>query len=247
MKTHYLALVCILVTASCGNRKESRSSLSETIATPKLLVVAMSGFGTCKASTQHQGEWGPLGHGMFNYVFDVMGHIENTTGHAPDMMASCFTKSSELITSWSTENWALHQPTDESYLASIQQKMEEYTHVYVVGHSYGGWLAMKLVEGWQGAPERIKTLHTIDPISKKLCFFDTPSDCISAPKDIDAAAREHIRDYSGVWVNPWQDRTFFLHSSIIPEADVNPRYNVLHWDIDTKREIWDDIKSKATL
>ena len=249
MKFQSLLIILIMLTVGCGNlqRQSQLSANTEIINNPKLLIVSMSGFATCRKSQQHEGAWGPLGHSMATRVFDLLGHIENTTGYKPDMMASCFTSEPSLITSSSSENWELKYPEDQEYIQTLHEKMAEYSHVFIVGHSYGGWLAMKLVESWQGAPEKIKSLHTIDPISKLLCFFDNPSDCINAPKDITAIGRQHIRDNSNIWVNPWQRKTFFLHSSSISQADENPLFDINHWDLDTHDEVWSNIKAKATL
>lgn len=248
MKIAYLFVLAHFLMFSCADRSaQSGLAADAERKVPKPLIIGMSGFATCRTSDQHDGEWGPLGHAMFARVLDLRDQIRTTSGYEPDVMASCFTADKELITSSSPGNWELHYPEDDEYIEHLHHKMSEYTDVFVIGHSYGGWLAMKLVESWQGAPELIKTLHTIDPISKRLCFFDKPSDCLSAPKDITVAGRKHIRENSGAWINPWQQKTFFLHSSIIPQADANPLFDLNHWDLDTHDEIWDDVKSRATL
>jgi pimeloyl-ACP methyl ester carboxylesterase len=207
----------------------------------------MSGFSSCKESEMHGGRVGPLGSRMFEHVLDLQKFIQEKTGHIPDVFASCFDADRNLFTSASTSNWDLENPSDEEYIAKVQERMPEFSEVYVVGHSYGGWLSMKLIESWQGSPTLIKSLNTIDPISKKLCFFDTPADCLSAPKDISGPARQHIQDHTGLWVNSWQQKTIFLHSSSIRQADENPMFDVSHWEIDNHLAIWDSLKSRLSL
>jgi hypothetical protein len=214
--------------------------------TTRPLVISMSGFASCKASQAHDGKVGPLGGRMMAHVFDLQKFIEEKTGEKTDIMASCFTSERQLITSSSLNSWGLENPTDEEYLGQLRRTMPDYSDIYIIGHSYGGWLSMKLMADWHGPSDLIKSLYTIDPISKKLCFFDNPTDCVAAPKDITALERQHIKDSTNLWVNPWQQKTMFLHSSIIPQADENPRFDISHWEIDNLSSIWSGMKSRLT-
>jgi len=237
-----------LMIGSCGARSPGQLSSDELPGSgAKPIIIGMSGYSSCKTSDRHNGEVGPLGSGMFDHVLEMQKFILDKTGHLPQVLASCFTSEKQLITAASADDWAIETPSDEDYIAKLQQKMEESTDAYIVGHSYGGWLSMKLIESWEGSPDLIKALYTIDPISKKLCFFDTPGDCTSAPKDITPSARQHINDYTGLWVNAWQQKTIFLHSSIIPQADENPKFNISHWEIDNHVAMWDSFKSHLNL
>jgi hypothetical protein len=69
---------------------------------------------------------------------------------------------------------------------------------------------------------------------------------VASPKDITALERQHIKDSTNLWVNPWQQKTMFLHSSIIPQADENPRFDISHWEIDNLSSIWSGMKSRLT-
>ena len=107
----------------------------------------------------------------------------------------------------------------------------DYTHIFAIGHSYGGWLTMKLMEDWIGNQNTVKTVYTLDPISKELCFFDNPSQCVNAPNDISETSHQHSREFSALWVNQWQKNALFLHSSRISEADLNPKHDLTHWSM----------------
>jgi hypothetical protein len=249
MKTSHLLLILIsaLLPASCGFRQADTSQLSSLPAI-RPLIVGMSGYSTCTESdSYHNGDQGPLGAQLFRKIEPIFQQITDKLGVEPGLMASCFTNDSKLITASSLDGWKLTKPTDKDYLASVHQQIDFFTHVFVVGHSYGGWLSMKLAETYNGAKEKIKTMHTIDPISKELCYFDNVSECLSAPRDFDAAARGRIRDNTDMWVNAWQDTTFFLHSSPIEEADENPKYEAEHWDIDNDDDLWETIGEKIAL
>jgi len=245
-------IFCLVILGSffgCGSRRDSGLLLShQVIPGIRPLIVGMSGYNTCtRSQNYHNGETGPLGAQIFRNIESVTQQITDILGIEPGIMASCFTDSSDLITSSSMDGWKLNRPEDQDYIAEIHNQMEFFTHVFVVGHSYGGWLSLKLAETYNGPTDRIKTLHSIDPISKKLCYFDSVSECLSAPRDIETAAREHIRDFTDFWASPWQDATFFLHSSPIEEADENPHHDAEHWDIDNDQDLWDSIQQKIAL
>lgn len=251
MKTLYtmwMSTICLTL-AACGNRDTGHSSrLLFNLPSTRPLVIGMSGYSTCTESEDyHNGESGPLGAQIFRKVEMVVQRISEKINVEPAVLASCFTDNSELITASSLDGWVLKQPKDGDYLASIREQIDFFTHVFVVGHSYGGWLAMKLAESYRGTPDKIKTLHTIDPISKELCYFNNVSECLSAPRDIGKPSREHIRDHTETWVNAWQDVTFFLHSSSIAEADENPKYDEEHWDIDNNDELWEKIHQQIAI
>jgi hypothetical protein len=207
----------------------------------------MAGFSTCKSDEKfHNGMHGPMGGRLFRNVEDLAQTIHKNTGTEPVTLASCYTTESKLIVSSSIEPMTVSSPADDHYIASLHKSMEQFSDVFIIGHSYGGWLAMKLVESYKGQPDKIKSLYSIDPISRKLCFFNNPEYCMSAPKDILAAGRQHINDVTKLWVNPWQKKTFFLHSSVIPQADENPQYDIEHYDLDNSEAIWTDMKGRIS-
>jgi pimeloyl-ACP methyl ester carboxylesterase len=254
MKTLHCFFVAFAFAAvACGNpsQKTNEANTSDELMgqkPTKPLIVGMAGYSTCAQSKEyHDGQWGPLGSPMFRRVEGLAKTVTDKFGVEPTILASCFTSESKIIASSSLDDWSVTQPQDEEYLDRIYEQLPLYTDVFVVGHSYGGWLAMKMAESYEGDPSLIKTLHTIDPISKKLCFFDSVPECLSAPRDILSDARAHISLYTGVWVNPWQDATFFLHSSAISEADFNPKYNLDHWAIDNNEDVWKDINQRVSL
>lgn len=246
MKNRLFVVFNILATllCGCGPMSGQKAITSGYIRLPEIrpLIVGMSGYSTCTESRDyHDGELGPLGAQLFRKIEPMVEQITDKLNVAPAVLASCFTDNRDLIASSSMDGWKVEDMRDEDYLQKLNQQMDFFTHVFVVGHSYGGWLSMKLVESYQGVADKIKTLHTIDPISKELCYFDNVSECLSAPRDIKKPAREHINASTAIWVNAWQDVTFFLHSSPIAEADQNPKYDVEHWDIDNNDELWDEI------
>lgn len=111
---------------------------------------------------------------------------------------------------------------------------------FLMGHSYGGWLAMKtaLALG-QGAA--VAGLFTIDPISPVTCTFTRPEGCTAAPSDVTGAQRDLLAAQTGNWTNFYQTSTFYLHSSVINQADENQHIDAEHTAIDTDRQVWNTI------
>jgi hypothetical protein len=249
MKT-FLSMTSLLMTlmfSACGPR-DSQNSFLSSIRLPDVrpLIIGMSGYSTCtKSRDYHDGALGPLGAQLFRQIEPIIELMVDKLDAKPAITASCYTDDRQLISSSSLDNWKLNHPRDSEYLPTLHQQMELFTHVFVVGHSYGGWLSMKLAETYTGAIDKIKTLHTIDPISKELCYFNNVSECLSAPRDIKKDAREHIRDVTQTWANAWQNMTFFLHSSAIEEADQNLKIEAEHWDIDNDESLWETISHQV--
>jgi Alpha/beta hydrolase of unknown function (DUF900) len=242
------SMVISLMISSCGARHEG--SNSKTLAArqpPKPLLIGLSGFSTCSASDTHYGDIGPAGSTIFNRGMVAAGQIKDTLGVEPEVIMTCFTSNGVLIESTSSSQWHVTWPTEAEFLTSLQEQMAQATHIYVVGHSYGGWLGMKLVDSWSGDPNVIKSLFTIDPISKSRCSVTRPIGCLRAPPDIDTAARQHIKDVTEVWENPWQSTTLFLHSSAIAEADSNPFFRAEHWEVNNEESIWTDFHGQVRL
>ncbi len=229
---------------ACGPHAGSFFSSEDPV---KPLIISMSGYSSCKPSEQHNDEESPLGTRMFARTLDLKAFVEEKLGQKAEVMASCYNDDRDLVTSSSINQWSRDTSNDTDYINALHRTMGDYSHVYLFGHSYGGWLSMKTLESWKGSASLVKFLYTIDPISKKLCYFDNPGECLSAPRDIKAAAREHIKNHTDLWVNAWQEETFYLHSSPISHADENPEYQVGHREIDESNALWNDMKSRVTL
>ncbi|MCX6119593.1 MAG: hypothetical protein NT027_18810 [Proteobacteria bacterium] len=133
---------------------------------------------------------------------------------------------------------------------------------YIVGHSYGGWVAMNFFP--QLANRNIRGLFTLDPISSKQCppivqVFQGGG-CTVAPGtipgggDISNQSIINSMPFGAQWINFWQ-RHGNLHSSAISElANSNQGRNIdrssglasgsleaAHRDMGRFGQNWDDI------
>jgi pimeloyl-ACP methyl ester carboxylesterase len=114
--------------------------------------------------------------------------------------------------------------------------------VFIVGHSYGGWLAMHLAETLS-LPQKLDALVTVDPISTECGPAGVvlgSSACSGAPTDLNNVA---IKSHAGRWVNFYQDSDWWLHSSSIPEAEnYHVGYHGPHTEIDADARTWKVIR-----
>lgn len=107
-------------------------------------------------------------------------------------------------------------------------------HVVLVGHSYGGWLAMRTALALKSHVD----LVTIDAISPVECQLTAPTSwlgCQRAPKDISS---QEVGATTRRWQHFFQTSTVYLHSSEIPEANNEHVPNVGHTQIDDQPHVW---------
>ncbi len=99
----------------------------------------------------------------------------------------------------------------------------------ILGHSYGGWLAMQTAALLLADRKLVTALLTIDPLSPLECDFKTFKGCQRAPQDIPQETLERVSREVGSWINYVSDvntegQKFFirlkkgLHSSPIEQA-----------------------------
>lgn len=90
--------------------------------------------------------------------------------------------------------------------------------VYLIGHSYGGWMSMYLAQELGGKVD-LRAIFTLDPIGPACGAFGVvfgDAACHSAPDDRDNRA---IKKRAGAWVNFFQNEDSWLSSSEITEAE----------------------------
>lgn len=114
--------------------------------------------------------------------------------------------------------------------------------VYFIGHSWGGWLSLKLAQTL--APDvNIDGMVTIDPISPLDCWpnlYIRPGpnyikNCRQFPKDITPEDQEWIKDrVKGEWMHYYQRQFFFAKSgplSALKEGVRSFKVKVKRWSI----------------
>lgn len=149
---------------------------------------------------------------------------------------SCFRQDPQTIYYFSTLDPKNVYRGNLSHVRSVVKQLAEQTSVrrlHLIGHSYGGWLAMK-VATWLPQDFVIDGLYTIDPISRTHCtiqkqiksyfsllFLPKPEQgCTEMPRDFDAPELESVAMRTSNWYNFFQVDSVLLHSGVGRFSDV---------------------------
>ncbi len=222
---------------------------SSAPATKKTLFVVMGGYQSCK-----------------NALRSTTRASDIPIAHHFDKMAKSFisaNKDLEILTLHSCLNSDAPPDGEAEYVLSdspstdrtgdtdkIQLEIEDLVKantgldVYLIGHSYGGWMAMHLAENLDSKTQ-IKGIVTMDPIGPDCTASGVifgASECHSAPTDLDNKA---IRKRVGTWINFYQTEDSWLTSSSIAEASEDHEI-VFDWgphsEISRRKDVWQTIE-----
>jgi hypothetical protein len=135
--------------------------------------------------------------------------------------------------------------------------------VILIGHSHGGWMALKLATRLPAAID-VRALVTLDPISPLHCSVanafsmligSPPPGCTQAPPDIDPAAQLEITKRVGVWQHYYQTQFSRLHSgpfsTLAKERSVEVRppgggvLDTAHSTITSDEAVWFEASQKG--
>lgn len=171
--------------------------------------------------------------GIFEHPLDEVEHMYRTYVNADRTRRttseiSAYTAPYQLIQDLETEAMALEQ---QGYTMPLQ--------VYFVGHSHGGWFAMRSTAHLANNPRiQVRQLYTVDPISYSLCpshkFVNnvarnsipswntsSPDDCHRAPRDLVDLEPSIRSTVDGNWTNFYQTTMPYLRSGPIAAASWN--------------------------
>jgi pimeloyl-ACP methyl ester carboxylesterase len=108
----------------------------------------------------------------------------------------------DFIGQGGTTNWDRERPFgfhDEWRLVEAMFDMVDGP-VHLVGHSYGGWIA---VDGALGVLDRLKSLTLIEPSAFHLLRYDKDTDAWSEAQEIKRKLIECLRESSEAQLAPW--------------------------------------------
>ena len=215
IKKHYrLGLVILLFSFSSNLLAASNAPL----------LIFHGGRGSCKYSSHTEGR-SPYGMSLYRSFYALHQKLRRHYGKGEiKYLVGCFGYRSPLnepslyFTSEDPKTIQVAQPGELPEIVQELMASNPYRPIYIAGHSYGGWRAMRLAERL-GHLYDIRGLYTMDPISPVNCgtfqFLTGYKGCKEAPTDLD---RERIKENSQIWVNFYQNRDKGLHSSEIEEA-----------------------------
>jgi pimeloyl-ACP methyl ester carboxylesterase len=238
MQRHSPAFLGALVAfgaAITGCGRTSDPSHATAVSQPSVLLAVLGGNASCGRDSTGAGN-SPYGQDMWP-ALEQLDQQLTTDGYRVDYFVSCHNSDSALHYATSLAPSQV-QVVPYAQTTTLLDDLRETTgaeRMFVAGHSYGGWLAMKTV---LALGSDIDGLVTIDPISRVKCTFATPFGCTTAPTDIETNARNTIADRTGNWENFYQLQTGYLHASPIDQADGNTELFVGHTRIESEVDVW---------
>ncbi len=232
-------IFALLAQASCGSIDERQSELDDRDRQTRLITV-MGGYNSC-GDAARQASLSPFKMDMFKPFKKIFDQLRGS-GVPSEYVISCFKDEDNLVYSTSQSKGKEVSANIEEFSSFMKESRGESDKLTMVGHSYGGWLMMKLAvdraESWD-----VDSIFSIDPISRSECTFSNPANCTSAPRDISEDQYAQLAASVGNFQNFYQTRTFYLHSGPIKHASKNTKLNETHTSIDTAEEIWQNIDS----
>ncbi len=239
-----MQMVGFLLLPGCGTAPDY-SNTQAADRDRKLLSVVMGGNGSCGTAQGRNNS--PLAISMYPRFAALRDMVQNSTGMRTEhFVLSCFTLAGKLFltTSDDTQHITAASPGDvEAQVTALYQR-EAPAHLLIVGHSYGGWLAMQTAKLLDGSIS-VGTFATIDAISPVKCSINNLRGCLSAPTDISPAEYAAIGSRAPRWLNFYGTKTPFLHSSAIAMAMENTPLSSEHTDIDNRQDVWDRVQQEV--
>lgn len=234
----FFAGTLLTILVGCGRAPESSSVMDASTAPRPIAVIAMGGNMSCVSSDPRKME-------MASSVMQFIQAARLSTGVDPNYLISCHDFGSDLFYVTNFEpNTVRRAPLEQAYDLARDVSGGKLD-LYMMGHSYGGWMTLNLAKALGDEGKNISFLATIDPISRTDCFFNKPIGCLGWPKDIGPDMRTAIAQHTRHWTNFYQTKTFFLHSAPADEADENIKINKGHIGIEHQPEVWKAISAVA--
>jgi hypothetical protein len=236
-----LCMISASFVTNCGTDHASKPSED-----PRLLkqptIVVMGGNETCQQT--EQGDYDPRMISMHAELVKLVDGLKTDLTVESRTIVSCYDASPTIHYVVDNEP-DLRSADREQFRTDILTTMHDNSQLVLIGHSYGGWLGMKLAQDLVNSQQQIGGVFSVDPISRVECSIAQPFGCQRAPRDINKQSREAINQNSQVWANYFQSETVWLRSSRIQEADHNAEIQTTHFDIDSHAEVWAEVNAKV--
>lgn len=207
------------------------------------LFVVLGGNGSCTASTISKVIPGLIEARIFKSFVDSIvtsGFVSQTD----QVIFGCYEWMSDQMNFYELRGEQRMQPLHETQLdALVLSRAQSVRKIIIIGHSYGGWRAMKLAS----SPYLLNNtrvpmiLVTFDPISKVLCQRIRETGCREAPADLSPPELYQLNTRTR-WLNTYQEQGLLLGSGPIGAAHFNIKANSDHLDIQTNQEVWQSVK-----
>jgi hypothetical protein len=239
--TVFVSLLLPLAACKTGSNlaEKGDSDILSTDGSYDPVVIVLGGFWSCgsKTTSKNKDEWSPTETAVSaasmigiatRQLSEVKKAIKSDVGH----LLSCYTPDIDMtkinFINQVNDNKGVVRADLDEMINSLNTSLEKLNNprVSIVGHSYGGWTAMKLA--LKLTPKAtLSTLVTIDPISRERCTprnflanmdakITSGTGCHESPKDFSSQDIDTIaKRANGSWYNYYQTSAKYLHSSSI--------------------------------
>jgi pimeloyl-ACP methyl ester carboxylesterase len=233
-----------VLTSGCGGPDDASRLASDDDGT--LLSVVMAGNNSCHEADGVRRS--PRGASLYRDFSTLIAGLQQRRSIRSNYVVTCYSLSSQLYVANSDmpeDIEAIDESTLPDYIRSFQEAHGD-GRVLWIGHSYGGWLAMKTLLSFSDDARTLPrtTLFTIDPISRRTCSASRWLGCSSAPTDISESEYAQLGSKVDHWVNFFQRRTPVVRSSAVKGAQRNVELGVGHTSIDNHPRVWGSIAER---
>ena len=184
-KSAVLAItISITLINSCGtehNNSESKSINLDELEAP--LLLAFAGNATCPSTNNL--EFSRLNkRPMYRNAFNLVNKIGHAINKKSEWIVGCFTVLGQLRYKTSDDPYTSYKASPNSFVKIVDNfwSRNPKRKGIVVGHSYGGWLSMKIAG--ELSHRKFHGIYTIDPVNPSYCRYLSPSRCLYAKPDI---------------------------------------------------------------
>ena len=229
---------------------------------PRNVIILNQGYDSCKPELSRENPFFKIQLIRLKSILSQKNGVQKSK-----IIHSCFGRSEQFqLDYWVDDEVGKNSAsTVDSFVELVQKEISHAAtrQVVVVGHSHGGWLAMKMISGLD---RRVQVDHlvTIDPISYQLCqpavLTNSILGSVFGRKKVDVSCTSvtdemklmtnDVRGKVNFWQQHYETTTAYLHSEPIPEADENflyefPNYSSWNYEphiqVRERSELWQRI------
>lgn len=210
----------------CG--EADRSLLKNAPVKP--LIIVLGGNGSCDVVNPS-----PYNMPMTQKFKALKARIDAGISGSTDYVIACYSAAEDGVYSASSvDEGRVYRRTPEQLVAHLNKNFPDNYPVALMGYSYGGWLALQTAIHYDNTNFG---LYSIDPISRRYCPT-SQNGCVEFPRDVTQGERAAIQNKTAKWDHFYQNRTVYLHSAPVSEADENAQLGETHFTIQTSYPVW---------
>ncbi len=203
------------------------------------LIVLAAGYQSCGTDSLGQSD-SPFGSRLYQ-SWNGMALPSVGPQMQPTVLALCYGMNSEVRFGFAHAAHGIQAVPQEAATELLSRYAQGANRIVIIGHSYGGWLAMHMARALSLSRLHTAILVTVDPISPTQCSLTNFSGCKASPTDPSPGERLRMRPYIGRWLNAFQQQSAWLSSGPVAEADQNIQLYSDHRASVSDTSLWQQI------